>query len=249
MYTIYNDNLLFHGCIPLDENGDFRSSGMLGKTLSGKVFLDKIGETVRKGYFAQENSELRQNGLDLMWYLWCGSDSPLYGKNKMSVFESYFTDSKEISYEKKDSYYDFRESEVVCGKILEEFGLDKKKSRIINGHVPVKVRKGESPLKSKGRLIVIDGGFAKAYQSVTGIAGYTLIYNSQGLLLASHEPFVSKQNAIENEGDIISSTSYIEHSFERKRVRDTDNGKAILQKISELEYLITAYKQGDIIES
>ncbi len=248
MYNIYNGNLLFHGCIPLLDNGELKEVNLFGYELKGKKLLDRIDTMVRKGYFSPEDSLDRKNGQDLMWYLWCGSDSPLYGKDKMTTFERYFTEAHDLYEEKKDPYYTFRDNEDICINILKNFDLCDKNSRIVNGHVPVKVSKGESPVKANGKLLVIDGGFAKAYQNVTGIAGYTLIYNSQGLLMASHEPFVSMRDAIENETDIVSSTFYIEHKTNRIKVADTDIGKKISNTIRDLETLVKAYKTGVLKE-
>lgn len=248
MYTVYNDNLLFHGCIPLNADGTFRDVLINQKPYKGRALLDVIEFNVRKGFFAKESSTERKNGQDLMWYLWCGKDSPLFGKDKMTTFERYFLKNKLLTQEHKDVYYDWHNDENICKTILEEFGLDPSRSHIINGHVPVKVTKGESPIKAGGKLLVIDGGFSKAYQQVTGIAGYTLISNSQGLLLASHEPFVSFLNVIENEIDIVTNTTYIERNAERKKVGDTDSGKLIKSRISDLEALLQAYNSGIIKE-
>ncbi|MCL1864010.1 MAG: fructose-1,6-bisphosphatase, partial [Defluviitaleaceae bacterium] len=189
MYKIYNSNLLFHGGIPLTENGELKAVNLFGEPLAGRALLDKFEEEARRGFFGELDSKKRQNGQDIMWYLWCGADSPLYGKDVMTTFERYFFDSPETIHETESPYYTKRDNAEICGMILREFGLHESGARIINGHTPVKT--GENPIKANGRLIVIDGGFTKAYQSVTGIAGYTLIYNSQGLLLSAHTPFVS----------------------------------------------------------
>lgn len=249
MYTIYNSNLLFHGCIPLNKDGSFKKVVLEGKTYKGRNLLDKLESIVRKGYFSNVNSDEKQKGLDFMWYLWCGSNSPLYGKEKMTTFERYFIDDKELYEEIKNPYYDMRNITEMCKNILIEFGLDPEKSHIINGHVPVKVVKGESPVKADGKLIVIDGGFAKAYQSVTGIAGYTLIHNSKGLVLTSHEPFSTIEEAVENEKDIISSTRFLEQNQSRRMVGSTDTGKEIKAKIKDLEELVRAYNSGAIKEN
>ena len=249
MYRIYNKNLLFHGCIPMQADGSLKEVVLPGIRASGRRLLDDIEASIRRGRFAPRGSGERQAGLDLMWYLWCGADSPLYGKDKMTTFERLFIGEESLCAEEKDAYYELRNEEAVCCAVLADFGLDARESRIINGHVPVKVAKGENPVKANGRLVVIDGGFAKAYQQVTGIAGYTLISNSQGLLLASHEPFVSTANAIENEVDIVSNTSYIELAPVRKRVYDTDTGQMFRDKIRELEALLAAYRSGSITET
>jgi len=246
MYRVVNNNLLFHGCVPMNPDGTFKEVTLPGIRASGKALLDEIEVCVRKGRFAAKDSPEQQAGLDLMWYLWCGADSPLYGKDKMTTFERLFIGETSLFEEEKDPYYRLRNEEEVCKRVLADFGLDPETARIINGHVPVLVAKGENPVKASGRLIVIDGGFAKAYQKVTGIAGYTLISNSQGLLLASHEPFVSMADAIENEVDIVSNTSYIELAAIRRRVADTDAGRALCARITELEALLAAYRNGEI---
>ena len=183
-----------------------------------------------------------------MWYLWCGNLSPLFGKDKMTTFERYFVEDKATHKETKDFYYKFVEKEEICLKILEEFGLDSDGTHIINGHVPVQIKKGESPVKAGGRLLVIDGGLSKAYQEKTGIAGYTLIYNSYGLILASHEPFKSAAAAIEEERDMHSDSVVLEGSLKRKKVMDTDTGERIKKRICELEELLKAYRSGILTE-
>ncbi len=248
MYKIFNSNLLFHGCIPINEDGSLKKVTFQGRRYLGKSYLDAIECAVREGYFNEAHTEAKRACIDLTWYLWCGQDSPLFGKNKMTTFERYFIDDKESHTEVKNPYYNLRNDESVCETILSDFGLIPKDSHIINGHVPVKVKKGESPIKANGRLIVIDGGFAKAYQKETGIAGYTLIYNSHGLLLVSHEPFESTENAILQERDIFSSKVALQYSKERIRVRDTDNGKNIQKRINDLQKLLFAYRSGMIKE-
>ncbi len=248
MYKVFNSNLMFHGCIPLNEDGSFKKICFQGKDYYGKSYLDKLERIVRDGYFSPRHTPERRNGLDLMWYLWCGPDSPLFGKERMTTFERYFVADKSTHAEKKDPYYDFRDDESVCEMILNDFGLDPTKAHIVNGHVPVKVKKGENPVKANGRLIVIDGGFAKAYQAETGIAGYTLIFNSHGLILAAHEPFESSKDAIENEKDIVSQTMLVEFNQSRITVMQTDIGIEIQNKIKRLEELLIAYNKGWILE-
>jgi fructose-1,6-bisphosphatase III len=245
LYLVYNSNLLFHGCIPLLANGDFSSFFVDNNEYKGKVFMDRVERLAREGYFST-NPKKKLYGTDAMWYLWSGDHSPLFGKTKMATFERYFIDDKETHQEDKNPYYKFRDDEKVCRNILKEFGLDPETSRIINGHVPVKVKKGESPVKANGKLLVIDGGFSKAYQSQTGIAGYTLIYNSHGMILAAHEPFKSFQKAIEEERDILPDTITLKKEAMRKRVRDTDRGKELKQKVEELTMLVQAYRKGII---
>ncbi len=250
MYLQYNSNLLYHGCIPLNEDGSFKrvKIGITGKEYSGKALLDRLEILAREGYFYKNNPQAKLYGMDITWYLWTGPDSPLFGKDKMTTFERYFIDDKETQIENKNSYFRYRDNETICNSILEEFGLNSKISHIINGHVPVKSKKGESPIKANGKLLVIDGGFSRAYQGQTGIAGYTLIYNSYGLLLASHEPFESTQKAIEEEKDILSTTVVLEQEVERKRVGDTDIGGELKLQIKDLEMLLEAYRKGLIKE-
>lgn len=250
MYLVYNSNLLYHGCIPLNEDGSFKKVriGSSGKEYSGKAYFDRLEIIVREGYFYTNNPEAKQYGMDLTWYLWTGTDSPLFGKDKMTTFERYFIEDKETHVEKKDPYFKLEGSEKMCDMIFKEFGLDPEVSHIINGHVPVKIKKGESPIKANGKLLVIDGGFSRAYQDTTGIAGYTLIYNSYGLLLVSHEPFESTQKAIEEEKDILSTTVVLKQEVERKRVGDTDVGVEMRNQIKDLEMLLDAYRKGIIKE-
>ncbi len=237
----FNSNLLFHGCIPLNDDGTFKKIELNGKEYSGKKYIDKLERTVRSIYY-------NKTDLDMLWYLWCGPDSPLFGKKTVKTFERYFIDDKEAHFEEKNPYYNYRDSEEMCIKILEEFGLDPLNSHIINGHVPVLTRKGESPIKANGKLLVIDGGLSKEYHKQTGIAGYTLIYNSRGLLLASHEPFQSTAKAIEEEIDILSTTIVLEYNAARKTVGDTDIGQDLIKQIDDLKRLLTAYRKGLIKE-
>jgi fructose-1,6-bisphosphatase-3 len=250
IYLKYNSNLLYHGCIPVNEDGSFKnvSIGASGKEYSGKAYLDRLDILLREGYFYKNNPQAKQYGMDIIWYTWTGTYSPLFGKTKMTTFERYFIDDAETHVEKKNPYFKLRDDEVVCNSILQEFGLNPKVSHIINGHVPVRSKRGESPIKANGKLLVIDGGFSKAYQGQTGIAGYTLIYNSYGLLLVSHEPFESTQKAIEEEKDILSTTVVLEQEVERKRVGDTDIGLDLKQQIKDLEMLLEAYRKGLIKE-
>ncbi len=248
MYLKYNDNLLLHGCIPVDENMNYKVLNLFGKYLSGKDLLEEIEKNIRIGYLATKNSKEQNLAKDLMWYLWCGKNSPLFGKNKMSTFERYFIGDEELIKEERNSYYFLRDNEKFCNKILEDFGIDKNKGKIINGHVPVKVIKGEKPIKANGKLITIDGGFSKAYQPITGIAGYTLIYHSLGMVLVAHEPFSSKEQAISGV-DVISSRELIMESEKRIKVADTDIGMSLKEEIKDLEMLLVAYKSGYIKEN
>ncbi|MHC1721496.1 MAG: fructose-1,6-bisphosphatase [Clostridiaceae bacterium] len=249
MYTIFNSNLLFHGCIPLKEDKSFEAITLHGQNYSGKSMLDKFDRFARDAYFMKENSEAKKTGLDMMWYLWCGARSPLFGKELMTTFERYFIDNPKTHHEERNYYYKYRDDEKITNDILIEFGLDPECSHVINGHIPVKTKEGESPVKANGKLLVIDGGFCRAYQPQTGIAGYTLIYNSYGLLLTSHEPFESIKKAIEEEDDILSSTIVLESSNARKQVADTDLGSELKEEIHALKMLLTAYREGYIKET
>ncbi|MDF2512034.1 MAG: fructose 1,6-bisphosphatase [Herbinix sp.] len=250
MYLKNNSNLLYHGCIPLNPDGSFKrvNIGESGREYSGKAYLDRLDLLAREGYFNTKNPQAKQYAMDMMWYLWCGSDSPLFGKERMTTFERYFIKEKEAQIERRDPYFKLQDDETICNMIFQEFGLDPKISHIINGHVPVEIKKGESPIRANGKLLVIDGGFSRAYQAQTGIAGYTLIYNSYGLLLVSHEPFESTQKAIEEERDIHSTTVVLEQEVIRKRVGDTDIGEELKVQIKDLEKLLEAYRKGLIKE-
>jgi len=249
MYLTYNGNLLYHGCIPMTKSGKLRHFTFDDIDHSPKEFMDRLERLARQGYFTTGNPKKKQYGEDTMWYLWSGDQSPLFGKSKMATFERYFISDSDTHNEEMNPYYDYRTNKEVAEEILTEFGLDPAAGHIINGHVPVKVRKGEDPVKAGGKLLVIDGGFAKAYQSKTGIAGYTLIFNSYGLLLAAHESFDSTQVAIEEAQDIHSETQILEQNRKRIRVRDTDKGVEIGEKIKDLKNLLKAYRSGAIKES
>ncbi|PIE86119.1 MAG: fructose-bisphosphatase class III [Bacteroidia bacterium] len=248
MFLVYNNNLLYHGCIPLDKDGNFKKVKFGNKYYSGKSLVCKFDEQARKCYSAFRNQTITDKDLDLIYYLWPGPYSPLFGKKKMATFERYFINDKTPHKEETNPYFYLRDKEEVCNMILTEFGLDPDKSHIVNGHMPVKLKKGESPLKGNGKMIVIDGGLAKAYQPVTGNAGYTLIYNSYGLILAAHKPFSSRKKAIEEDYDIISSHTILEQNNLRIRVRDTDNGKELQKQIQDLNSLLAAYRKGVVKE-
>jgi fructose-1,6-bisphosphatase-3 len=248
MYLSYNDNLLFHGCVPLNPDGSFMELPIANVKYSGKALLDKYEEVLRKGYLNREGKKHNVRILDLIWYLWEGKASSLFGKDKMTTFERLYVGEKETHIEKKNLYYEQRDNVELSHKILKEFGLDPNKGHIINGHTPVKEKIGENPLKADGKLIVIDGGFSKAYQNTTGLAGYTLLYNSFGMQLVSHQPFTSRQDAIENEKDIVSTRRIVDKELERKTVRQTDVGKKLTQQVTDLHQLLRAYKSGEIVE-
>lgn len=247
MYQNFNQNVLFHGCIPMLENGEFEQVEILGKKFKGKELMDHIENVAHKAFFG-DSKGINQEAIDYMWYFWCGPKSPLFGKDKAATFERYFLAEKELHKENKNPYYSKVDDEKICNKILENFGADIEEGHIINGHIPVKVKDGESPVRAKGKLIVIDGGFSKAYQPTTGIAGYTLTYNSNGLVLAVNEPFESKQKAIEEGSDIKSEIILQENVKMRKRVKDTDIGSRLCKEIDELKMLLSAYREGILKE-
>lgn len=245
MYLTHNGNLLYHGCIPMHRDGSFWVFRIEGQEFSVKSYMDRFDMLARQGYFA-EDPQQKEYGLDSIWYLWSGSHSPLFGKDKMATFERYFIADKSTHAESMNPYYQFRDQEETARQILTHFGLDADTGHIINGHVPVKVKKGESPIKAGGKLLVIDGGFSKAYHEKTGIAGYTLIFNSYGLLLAAHDPFESTQKAIESALDIHSKTHILQPNTARLRVKDTDAGRTMQQQIEALRALLRAYQAGVI---
>ncbi|MDY4000700.1 MAG: fructose-1,6-bisphosphatase [Blautia sp.] len=247
LYKTYNGNLLFHGSIPLNEDGTFKEVQVYGKTYKGKALYDVLEAYVRRAFYAVDSDE-QKKGRDILWYIWAGPNSPLFGKDKMTTFERYFIADKETHKEKKNAYYRLLESEDVVNRMLEEFGLDPEEGHIINGHVPVHQSDGESPVKCNGKVIVIDGGFSKAYRKVTGIAGYTLIYNSYGLTLCAHQPFTSAEAAVSEETDIESKQVAVRYTSKRRLVGDTDNGKALKERIEELVQLLDAYRKGTIKE-
>lgn len=244
MYKIYNGNLLFHGCIPLTSDGELDTVNFFGYDMKGKAYLDAADKAVRKLFISKSID--RES--DFLWYLWCGKKSPLFGKDSYRTFESYFTSGPELLKENKNFYYTHISAESTCNMIFDEFGLDTDTAHIINGHVPVKTGKGESPIKAGGKLYVIDGGFSKPYQETTGIAGYTLINNSYGFSITSHQPFTSVNDVIENDFDLHSAKIMTEHNFERKTVANTDNGVRLAHKIKILTELLDAYKKGYIRE-
>lgn len=248
MYLVCNSNLLFHASIPMNEDGSFKRVRILGKDYSGKALLDKVDQLIRTAYFSEGDDDEILFAKDYMWYLWCGPDAPSFDKDKMATFERYFLSDKETHKETKGFYYVLRDDESVCNRILQEFGVTGLHTHIINGHVPVKTIKGEKPIKAGGKLLVIDGGFSKAYQPETGIAGYTLVYHSHGLQLVQHEPFQSRQKAIEEGQDIKSTTFIIEFNSQRMMVKDTDKGTELTAQIEDLKKLLTAYRTGMIKE-
>lgn len=246
IYKVYNNNLLYHGCMPLDENGNFRKVNIYGKTYSGKALYDVLETYVRKAFFAIDEVE-KEKGKDMLWYIWSNPNSPLFGKDKMATFERYFLAEPETHTEVKNAYYRLLNDKDTVNRILREFGLGED-AIIVNGHVPVLHKTGESPVKCDGKVLVIDGGFSKAYQKKTGIAGYTLIYNSYGMMLVAHEPFCSTEEAIAKETDIHSDQIMVKMAPRRLLVGDTDTGAALRERIGELMQLLAAYRSGLIIE-
>lgn len=243
IYLKYNNNLLYHGCIPTDDDGVFTAVKVNGQYYSGKALLDKYERMLRKTYNNRFNV-IDESRFDVFYYLWCGPNSSLFGKKAMKTFERYFVKDKATHKEERNAYYVYNISADYCDKVLKEFGMIKATARIVNGHVPVKVGKGENPVKAEGKMIIIDGGLSKAYQKVTDIAGYTLIYNSHGLLLAQHQPFLSAKEAISSDIDLISEVSVVYNPHERIRVGQTDIGKKLVEDIDDLKDLLECYQEG-----
>ncbi|MFW6676100.1 fructose-1,6-bisphosphatase [Lacrimispora sp. AGF001] len=241
MYKCYNSNLLYHGCIPMREDGTFEEICMDGSSYSGKALMDYVDNKIQNAYFLPEHTQESRDARDFMWYLWCGAKSPVYGKGKMTTFEHYFIEDHQTHMEPMNPYYRLSIKEEYCEKILSEFGLSGESAHIINGHVPVKIKEGESPVKAGGRLFLIDGGLSKAYQSKTGIAGYTLIYNSNHLALAEHKPF-------DPEKESTPRVSVVENMKRRVMVADTDKGAELTGRIEDLKELVAAYREGIIKE-
>ncbi len=242
MFNVCNSNLLFHASIPMNPDGSFKEVDVAGRKLKGKELLKELGLLMRSAFNPDTPAPQRQQAIDYYLYLWCGPDSPLFDKSKMATFERYFIADKSTHVEEKGNYYALRNEAEICDRILDEFGVEGPHRHIINGHVPVKALKGENPIKADGRLMVIDGGFAKAYHGTTGIAGYTLVYHSRGFELVQHEPFDSAEEAIRTGTDIISTTQIIELNSRRIRVRDTDKGRELQRQIDELMELLYAYR-------
>lgn len=240
MYSKFNGNLLFHGCVPLDEDGNLKALHFGGRIYQGKSYMDYADSIARRAYFSDDRT---QKELDFMWYLWCGSNSPLSGR-VVKTFERTFLSDESTWKEPKNPYYRYQDSEPVCRMLLREFGLYSENSHIINGHTPIHVMEGENPLKANGRLIVIDGGFCKAYQKTTGIAGYTLIFNSHGMRLKSHQPFSGMEAALSENLDIDSQSQQVATLDKRLMVADTDTGEMLKEQIADLEDLLTAYREG-----
>jgi fructose-1,6-bisphosphatase-3 len=248
MYMIYNSNLMFHAAIPINEDGSMREVVFDGVPVKGKELLKKVERMARTAFDNDVEPEVRNKYADFFWYLWCGPESPLFGKARMATFERYLLDDKEVQKEPKGWYYILRDNADVCDRILDEFGVKGNHRHIINGHVPVRVFKGETPIKADGRLMVIDAGFSKIYHNRTGIAGYTLVYHSRGFELVQLTPFTSREEAVLNGTDIHGTINIVEMVGEREKVRDTDIGRGIMVKIADLERLLYAYRKGVIKE-
>ncbi len=249
MYLKYNSNLLFHGCIPTDADGEFTVfTSDTGNKYSGKEFLDYCDKKVRRGFYSKTDDKSKKDAIDFYWYLWCGKYSPLHGKDSITTFERYFVDSKDkiLHEEPKNAYYQFIDSEEYAKKILREFELNDLTSVIINGHMPVKIQKGESPIRANGKLFIIDGGISKAYQKVTGIAGYTLINNSFGMKLIAHQPFTSKEKAVREDEDVVHSVQILNPNAKGKTVAETDRGMNIKREMDDLMDLLECYHEGTI---
>lgn len=246
LYLVHNGFLLYHAAIPLNADGSFSEAEVFGKRVSGKALMDRTDEIIRQAYYGI--GQTKQNALDYLLYLWEGEFSPLYNKDKMTTFERYFIADKAPQEEKKGAYFTLSDDEKVCEAILKEFGLDPTTGRIINGHVPVRTIKGETPIRANGKRFVIDGGFSKPYQEKTGIAGYTLIYNSHGIQLVEHESFESREQAILSGSDIHNRTLLQDFSGQRMHIKDTDKGKELLEQINSLEQLLQAYRSGTLRE-
>lgn len=248
MYGIYNSNLLFHASVPLNEDGTLKMVEVEGMRVEGKELMHRVEQLVRMAYDEEADAMERDRAIDYYWYLWCGPDSPLFDKSKMATFERYFIDDKATHKEEKGWYYSLREDPAICDSIMDAFHVVGKHRHIINGHVPVRASNGENPIKADGKLMVIDGGFAKAYHNTTGIAGYTLVYHSRGFQLVQHAPFTSTEEAILNGTDIRSTTQIVEMMGHRAMVNDTDKGAELREQIADLEKLLIAYRRGFIKE-
>lgn len=249
LYKVYNGNLLFHGCIPMDAEGNLLRFTIGGKERSGREFLDYAEKTARKAYYDRRGSEERQFGMDFLWWLWAGRNSPIFGRDRMTTFERRFIADESTWAEPKNAYYTHCQDPAVCVMLLKEFGLEGPHCHIINGHVPVRTKKGESPIKGGGKLIVIDGGFSKAYQPTSGIAGYTLIYNSRHYRIVSHQPFAGRWNAIHKNDDIRNESEVFEIMETRMRMSQTDEGVELQTRVDDLMMLLEAYRTGAVTEN
>ena len=246
LFLVRNGFLLYHAAIPLNEDGSFMEVDVCGERVKGKALMQRIDHIVRQAYFGKEQE--KADALDYLLYLWCGYGSPLYHKDKMSTFERYFIAVPELEYERKGAYYTLADQREVCEMILREFGLDEDEGRIVNGHIPVRTIRGETPMRAEGKRFVIDGGFSKPYQEKTGISGYTLIYNSHGIQLVEHEKFESREQAAASGSDIHSRVQLEDFTHHRILVRDTDRGRELTRQVVDLQHLLQAYQMGWIEE-
>ena len=248
LYKTINGNLLFHGCVPMTPEGELLSFTISGQELKGKAFMDYADKTARQAYYHKRGTPEREFGMDFLWWLWAGRNSPIFGRDRMATFERRFVDNEVAQAEPKNPYYTFYQDPEVCDMLLKEFGLEGKHCHIINGHVPVKAKKGESPIKGGGKLIVIDGGFSKAYQPTSGIAGYTLTFGSRHMRIVAHQPFAGKRNALQSNADIDNNSNIFERMETRIKVADTDEGHRLQARVDELIDLLDAYRSGAVTE-
>ena len=247
MYRYYNHTLMFHGCIPMEPDGTCTETELYGHLCKGKSLFDRCEELVRQARYSKKPNHLSR-GSDFIWYLWCGSKSPLFGKDKMATFERYFVADKTTHKETSDPYFKLACTNETVDRVLDEFGIHDPEAVIVNGHIPVKIKKGESPIKVPGRLVLIDGGMSKAYQSVTGIAGYTLVYNSHQMYLSEHEPFTTAEESVRNNSDMESKLIPFKTFPERIKIADTDDGHEIAARIEDLQLLLEAYRAGAVAQ-
>ena len=249
LYKVINGNLLLHSCVPMTEDGRLQSFTISGTELSGKAFMDYADKTARQAYYHKRGTPEREFGMDFLWWLWAGRNSPIFGRDRMATFERRFIDDEVAQAEPKNAYYTYYQDPEVCDMLLKEFGLEGKHCHIINGHVPVKAKKGESPIKGGGKLLVIDGGFSKAYQPTSGIAGYTLTFGSRHLRIVAHQPFAGKKHAVQSNADIDNDSDIFERMERRLKVADTDEGKELQARVSDLMDLLDAYRSGAVTEN
>ncbi len=249
LYKVHNGNLLFHGCVPMTENGQLMHFTIGGKTRAGREFMNYADRTARKAYYHKRGTPERDFGMDFLWWLWCGRNSPIFGRERMTTFERCFILDESTWAEPKNAYYSYYNDPAVCNMLLEEFGLHEKHSHIINGHVPVKARKGESPVKGGGKLLVIDGGFSRAYQKTSGIAGYTLIFGSRHFRIVSHQPFAGSAAALNQNRDIDNDSMIVQRLEKRMKVAQTDEGAQLQAQVDDLVRLIEAYRSGAVAEN
>ena len=248
LYKVFNGNLLFHGCIPMTEDGQLLTFTLGGKERKGKEFFDYVDTAARQAYYLKPGSDERRLGMDLLWFLWAGRNSPIFGRDRMTTFERRLIKDESAWTEPKNAYYTHYQDPAVCDLLLKEFGLEGPHCHIINGHIPVKSKKGESPIKGGGKLLVIDGGFCRAYQPTTGIAGYTLIYNSWVMRIVSHQPFCGRKEAIEENKDIANSSQVFERMESRLKIAQTDIGRKLQAQSDDLRNLVEAFKAGAVLE-